>query len=479
MPSPNTAADRRCSPRRTALRGLVATASSVAMAAILLTAPSTTTATAASPNPVTPGNFTGRGFDQCDAPNQRAMDAWLAHSPFRAVGIYISGNSRFCREQRNLTPAWVRTQLAKGWRLLPITLGPQASCLDRFPRYGKHIDPTINPSWEGKYAAARRQAILEGRKAIYAARDLGIVPGSTIYYDLEGFNLNHSVGCRNSALWFLSAWTDTMHNSGYASGVYSSAGSGIVMLDQARRNPPKGYTNPDQLWIARWDGKANTSTTYISDEGWKGQRIKQYLGGHKERHGGVTINIDSNWLDVRTPRLPGRPAPSDPAPTPDEPKPTTGTYDPKCTRESINAPNYGITRSTHNEHLIVPLQCLLKQQGRYNREVTGTWNRWTTAALNEFQGTVRHARRAYASRNDWISALSRGGTPTLRLGSTGPDVIRVQRAMNAATLHMLDINGVYDVATRRAVKRYQHKIFGKGYGNMGLATWQVLHRGRL
>jgi len=85
-------------------------------------------------NLVTPGDFTGYGFDQCHAPDQRSMNKWLTYSPFLAVGIYISGNSRACRDQPNLTPEWISTQLAKGWRLLPITLGPQASCQPRFPR---------------------------------------------------------------------------------------------------------------------------------------------------------------------------------------------------------------------------------------------------------------------------------------------------------------------------------------------------------
>ncbi len=105
---------------------------------------------------VTPGNFTGYGFDQCLAPSQGAMDAWLKNSPFLAVGIYISGDSRACRSQPNLTKTWVNTQLRKGWRLLPITLGPQASCSTRFPRYGN--DETINPrpGANGKYGQRPR-----------------------------------------------------------------------------------------------------------------------------------------------------------------------------------------------------------------------------------------------------------------------------------------------------------------------------------
>src|SRR5207342_412770 len=70
-------------------------------------------------NIATPGNFTGFGFDQCLAPTQDAMDAWLNHSPFLAVGIYVSGDSRACLNQPNLTPEWIATQLKKGWRLLP------------------------------------------------------------------------------------------------------------------------------------------------------------------------------------------------------------------------------------------------------------------------------------------------------------------------------------------------------------------------
>ena len=79
----------------------------------------------------TPGDFTGHGFDQCLAPTQSAMNTWWKKSPFSAVGIYISGDSRACRSQPNLSPTWVATQVARGWRLLPIALGPQASCQPR------------------------------------------------------------------------------------------------------------------------------------------------------------------------------------------------------------------------------------------------------------------------------------------------------------------------------------------------------------
>ena len=86
-----------------------------------------------------------------------------------------------------------------------------------------------------------------------AATALGIAPGSTLWYDLEGFDLANTA-CRESALSFLSGWTQQIRALGYISGVYSSAGSGIKALDDARVKRPTAYTMPDQIWIARWDG---------------------------------------------------------------------------------------------------------------------------------------------------------------------------------------------------------------------------------
>jgi hypothetical protein len=54
------------------------------------------------------------------------MAAWRAASPYRAIGIYIGGNNRGCT-QGNLTPDWVRTEVAAGWHLIPLYVGPQAS----------------------------------------------------------------------------------------------------------------------------------------------------------------------------------------------------------------------------------------------------------------------------------------------------------------------------------------------------------------
>ncbi len=72
--------------------------------------------------------------------------------------------------QPNLTPTWVSTQLANGWRLLPITLGPQAWCTVR-DRYKQQV--RINPDPTKRYRKARAQGRAEAQKTVDRAAAAG------------------------------------------------------------------------------------------------------------------------------------------------------------------------------------------------------------------------------------------------------------------------------------------------------------------
>ncbi|MGY2876590.1 hypothetical protein ACVW00_003780 [Marmoricola sp. URHA0025 HA25] len=419
--------------------------------------------TATSPNAVTPGTMVGYGFDQCEAPSQAAMTAWLASSPFRAVGIYMSGALRFCQAQTNLTPTWVSTQLATGWRLLPIHLGAQASCTTR-DRYQKD---KISADATNNYGAARTQARVEATQAVAAAQSLGIVAGSTIYYDLEAFNASIA-SCRMSSLWFLSAWTRKLHATGYVSGVYSSALSGIKVLDDARVTPGNRATMPDQIWIADWNGRADASSAFIRPDGWAGKRIHQYQGGHNETWGGATINIDRNYLDL-----------SGTAPTPPPPPPADKLSDPRCTPAAISRTAYRDTAPQERTSLHLALQCLLKQQGLYDRSVSGTWNAATTAGVKGWQARVHHRVQKAFTRSDWTSLLAAGTTRSvLQAGVRSDDVVRAQRALNAAISPHLSVTGAYNRATRAAVREYQHRVGISPTGVVATKTWAALRKGR-
>jgi len=418
---------------------------------------------AASSNPATPGNFTGPGFDQCNAPSQRAMDRWMARSPFTGVGIYISGYSRGCREQPNLTPAWVSKQLRSGWRLLPITLGPQASCSTHFPRYGH--DKTINstPGKEGKYWYARKMGLEEAAKTVRAAQRLGLSRGSVMYYDLEAFNESNG-RCRESALYFLSSWTSKLRALGYKSGVYSSAASGIKALDDARVNRPGKFTMPDQIWIADWDGKANTSSRFVRESGWQPhRRVKQYRGGHNETWGGVTINIDRNWLDVGK----GTTAP-----------PVFHCGTPKKYVKVSSTDYVGISRTTTNRtFLIRAAKCLLKERYSFSGDLNGTWGPGMTKAVNDFRRKHGWGQGGIGAR-EWVALLSAKGGRTAKSGSGGEYVRNLQRALNAA-LPAYDLNtrGFYTAATRKAVIRYQRHVGLSATGIADANVWQKLRAG--
>ncbi len=298
-----------------------------------------------------------------------------------------------------------------------------------------------------------------------AAQALGIVPGSTLWYDLEGYDVTNTK-CRESSLWFLSAWTQQLHALGYVSGVYSSAGSGIKSLDDARVLRPGTFTLPDQIWIARWDMQANTTTSYIRPDGWDGKRVKQFQGGHDETWGGVKINIDRNYLDLR----------STSAPVPAAPPRCKGTPVDLANYPRLKAPAKG---KKPDAGQVATLKCLLKEQGVFKGKVKGgAWSERVTKAVFKWQKRVGLKRTAMFSRSAWMTLLAAGPANPLNLGSAGEDVRRVQRALNAASpKYKLPVSGTYDAATQAAVLAWQGKNGIGENGVVGAASWAAMQKG--
>jgi hypothetical protein len=225
--------------------------------------------------------YTGLGFDPCATPSMSAMSAWSL-SPYRAVGVYVGGANMAC-SQPNLTSTWTRTEEAAGWHLIPTYVGLQA------PVSSCSCAP-INLSRAAAEGAAAANDAMARSSAV------GIGRGSPVYFDMEAY----SPGGSNTAavLRFLSAWTSTLHSGGYVSGVYSSAGSGIRDLATALGT---SFVPPDDIWIADWNGLHTTSDPYVPSSDWPShQRLHQYSGGQNVTYGGVTMNIDGDYLDGAT-----------------------------------------------------------------------------------------------------------------------------------------------------------------------------------
>lgn len=399
-----------------------------------------------------PGSFTGYAFDACQAPSQEDMDVWREKSPYWGVGIYTSGVNRYCAKQTHLSAAWVSEQAAKGWRLLPLHVGLQASCAS-VTRWQK-----IDGDPADDYAAARSQGRAEANEAVAAARSYGIGGRSTLWYDLEHFDITRT-HCRESALSLVSAWTRRLHDLGYRSGFYSSASSGIRMLDQARQDPANRYTLPDQIWIGDWNGREDTRTAFVSDDGWARARVHQYLGGHDETYGGVKINIDSNFMDV------GR-----------------GSFaraDGRNCRVRVDFPTYRTVARGDRGQLVAAGQCFLKKRGFYGGKVHGRFTKATKRATVRLQrATPGLSVTGSLDRRSWTALLSSGATPLMKYGSTGDGVRRLQRALNAADGARLVIDGVFAGTTRRAVLTYQRDHRLARTGVVTGEVWSLLQRGR-
>lgn len=229
--------------------------------------------------------FTGEGFDACTAPTQKSMDTWRADSPFRAVGVYIGGPARACAQPR-LTAEWVRRQAEAGWHLMPIWVGPQ-------PWHSASTGLSTDPS------AADGQGRAAADGAVAAAASLGLPTGTVLYNDVEHYTDRDTWDAPVVA--YLTAWTLRLHELGYRSAAYVSAGSGAKALSAHHHQAPEAM--PDVLWVARWNGAASVTDADMGlpagTAQWAGRRrAHQFRGDHDATYGGVTINIDRNWVDV-------------------------------------------------------------------------------------------------------------------------------------------------------------------------------------
>ncbi|WP_328919651.1 DUF1906 domain-containing protein [Streptomyces sp. NBC_00208] len=398
----------------------------------------TTPLAAAGPQP---GSYLGKGFDACTAPSENAMNAWKASSPYSAVGVYISGSFRGCA-QPNLTASWVTSQTNNGWRLFPIDVGRQAPCTSYSLKMS--TDP----------ATAKSQGVTAATGAITAASNLGIPAGSAIYSDIEAYTSTAS--CKAAVLSYLSGWTERLHSSGYLSGFYSSAASGIK--DAASEYNNSAYTRGDHLFYAWWNGAADTNTgSYVPSTSWSShQRIHQYAGEVTESYGGYSINIDRDYLDVGN----GTP----PTPT--------------CSGANLDFTAYTTVQSGSTGNLVKAAQCLLKAAGFDPGTPDGTFGPATTTAARNFQTSRGLTADGVVGAKTWTALLSRGSTPTIQNGSTGEAVTRLQRALTAALGRTVAIDGDFGSGTDQAVRDYQSSRALTVDGIVGSGTWGALQSGK-
>ncbi len=217
-----------------------------------------------------------KGFDACTAPSLATMRVW--RQQYAAIGVYIGGVNDACA-YGNLSAAWINSAAGMGWGMLPTYVGPQAPCW-LYTGQGVRIVP-------GRAAA---EGVTAGEDAASDARLFGLAAGSPIYYDMEAYGKSQS--CNNAVLTFIGAWDRTVAAAGYVTGVYSSQDSGIQNMQAAVTAKTTGFTAPDALWIALWNGVATLNDGSLS---WPlDERSKQYWGNTTGTVGGIRLSIDDD-----------------------------------------------------------------------------------------------------------------------------------------------------------------------------------------
>ncbi|MFI5694727.1 glycoside hydrolase domain-containing protein [Kribbella sp. NPDC051586] len=356
-------------------------------------------------------NYTGLGFDACNAPSSALMAAWTSSSTYRAIGVYFGGSHRACSAQPNLTPAWLTEQAGRGWHFLPIYVGTQASGL-------------------GTGAAAKGTA--EADDAVLRAGALGMPPGSVLYNDMESYAATYKTNVLN----YLAAWTAELHAKGYKSGVYSSLLSGVRDL-----NGSYGSTSPDVIWFASYNNAKNTDTSYIDASHWADhQRAHQYSGGVDETHGGYTLNIDGDYLDVQV-------AGDDNPPPP---------------------PSWPTVVSGNRGERVKTVQYLLNQQQTAGLDVDGDFGPATLAAVKTFQTAHSLPASGQVDAATWQQLVV-----TVQQGSRGDAVKALQSQLSAHGI-TTEVDGDFGAITNTNLRTFQTRSSLPATGVADGTTWMNL-----
>jgi len=217
----------------------------------------------------------GLGFDTCAAPSTAQMSAWGA-SPYKTVGIYFGGADRSCA-QPGLNASWVSTEAAAGWHLLPLYAGPQA---------------VPNPGEPSQLTSPAVQGTASANDAVTQAQALGLGQGALLYDDMEG--AGYTAADSSEVETFLNAWTTRLHALGYHSAVYGEEAGALAVL-----NGDWGkMAEPDVIDVANANGLQNDDPGADPANHWTGHRVHQFVADTTQTYGGVSIQIDEDYLNL-------------------------------------------------------------------------------------------------------------------------------------------------------------------------------------
>ena len=199
--------------------------------------------------------------------------------------------------------------------------------------------------------------------------------------------------------------------------------------------------------------------------------------------------IPTVTADPLTPTKPTPSAPSTPSatrtttvPTPTVTTPAPGpTTDPGSVAGSCERtlPGYPVLEPGAKGAAVRTLQCFLDDGDYGPVAVDGVYGAQTRAAVKKVEASFEGPRPA-PGRIDasmWVLLISRSlGTQTLKVGSTGPGVVTLQRALRAAG-GTITVDGNFGAETKKVVQRFQQANRVGDDGVVGEETLFLLKMG--
>ena len=352
------------------------------------------------------------------------MNAWLRHSPFLAVGIYISGDSRGCRSPAQPDPDLGHHPAAQGLAAAADHPRPAGLLQHPVPAVRQRRDHQPQPGTQREVPRARVQGRAEAVKAVHAAQALGHRAAQHALVRPRGLRPHPAPAAASRPSPSSAAGRLQAARLDYVSGVYSSVGSGIKILDDARVNRPDAFNLPDR---SGWPGGTARPTP--------ARRTSATTAG-----GPVAGSSSTRAATTR----PGVASPSTSTATSSTSAGARGHgREDHCDGTRVSLPQLPASRARRRPTpaLVRALQCLLQERGTVRR--SGHGHRTTRALRSAIRAWQRSARLRgpdvwSRSQLDVAADRRRGPDPEVRVGRAGgaPSPAGAQRRLRRAELRV-------------------------------------------